>query len=240
MTLIQPRSGHRAGLDAALLQAVVPADAAGNAVDLGSGVGTVALSVAARVPGLRVTGVELSAELIACARRALAHPGNGAFAERVRFVQQDVTARRTLREAAGLEENSADWVLMNPPFDVAGTVRESPDPDRRFAHVAGLGALSDWCRTAAGLLKPGGHLGMIHRAAALDAILQALTGRFGDCRIVPVHPTRAAAASRVLILATGGSRAGLSLMPGLILHREDGRWTEEADLILHGERQIAL
>jgi tRNA1(Val) A37 N6-methylase TrmN6 len=187
-----------------------------------------------------VTGVELSPDLIGLARQALNHPDNSAFAERVRFVQQDVTARRTLREAAGLVENSADWVLMNPPFDVTGTVRASPDPDRRFAHVGEPGAFSDWCRTAAGLLKPSGRLGIIHRAASLDAILPALAGRFGNCRITPIHPSYAAPASRVLILATRGSRAGLQLMPQLVLHCEDGTWTEEADLILRGGRQIAL
>jgi tRNA1(Val) A37 N6-methylase TrmN6 len=203
-------------------------------------VGTVALSVAARVTGLHVIGVEVSPDLNACARQALSHPANSAFAERVRFIQQDVTARRILREAAGLAEGSADWVVMNPPFDVTGGVRESPDGDRRLAHVADPGALSDWCRTAAGLLKPGGRLGMIHRAAALDAILQALRGRFGDCRICPVHSFSGNPASRVLIRATRGSRAGLSLLPGLVLHRQDGRWTEEADSILRGEEQIAL
>ena len=240
VTLVQPRSGHRAGLDAALLQALLPADAAGHAVELGSGTGAVSFCIATRAPGLRVSGVEISAELVACAREALRHPGNAGFAARVRLVETDVTSRRTTREAAGLAEGSADWVAMNPPFDVEGSVRPSPDPARRFAHVAGPEALAEWCRSAAGLLRPGGQLAVIHRAAALPALLGALEDRFGDCRIKPVHPSRDAPASRVLVLARRGSRAGMRLMPGLVLHENGGSWAAEADAILRGERQVIL
>ena len=74
VVLLQPRKGHRAGLDAALLQALVPNDAHGLAIDLGTGVGTVALSLAARAPELRTAGVERDASLVALAQAALLRP----------------------------------------------------------------------------------------------------------------------------------------------------------------------
>jgi tRNA1(Val) A37 N6-methylase TrmN6 len=240
VTLIQPRTGHRAGLDAALLQALVPTDAQGHAIDLGTGAGTVALSLAARVPGLRVTGVEREAALIACAEAALRHPGNRGFADRVRFVAADVTERREARAALGLPDGSADWVVMNPPFDQAGTVSASPDPARRGAHVAALGGLEAWCRTAAGLLRPDGSLAIIHRAAALPQLFAALGGRFGYMRVLPVHPAQGAAASRVLVRAVRGSRAGIEIRPGLVLHEAGGAWTEAADAVLRGRAGLAL
>src|SRR5690606_33425109 len=58
VTVIQTREGHRAGLDAALLQALVPTDAAGFAVDFGTGVGTVAFCIAARAAELDVVGLD--------------------------------------------------------------------------------------------------------------------------------------------------------------------------------------
>jgi tRNA1(Val) A37 N6-methylase TrmN6 len=237
VALVQPREGHRAGLDAALLQALVPADAEGRAVDLGAGVGTVAFAVAARVPGLRVTAVEREAALVACARDALALPANAGFADRVNVVEGDVTASL---ETLGLAERSADWVLLNPPFDAAGKVRASPDQVRARAHVAEPGALAAWRRTAAALARPGGTLGLIHRAAALDEVLETLADGFGDIRILPVHPARDQPAGRILVRARRESRAGLQLLPGLALHRPGGAWTEEADAILRGRMALTL
>lgn len=240
VTLVQPRKGHRAGLDAALLQALVPNEATGCAVDLGTGAGPVAFAVAARAPALSAIGVEREPELIACARAALQRPENSGFAPRVRLLEADVTGRRDTREAAGLADGSADYVLMNPPYDRPGRVRPSPDPGRRRAHVADAGALAAWCRTAAGLSKPGGHLGLIHRAAALPEILDALAARFGDIRVLPVHPAPSSPANRVVVRARRGSRAGLQLMPGLVLHLADGSWTTQADEILRGRAELPL
>lgn len=237
---MQPRAGHRAGLDAALLQALVEPDAEGVAIDLGAGVGTVALSLAARAPGMRAIGVEREPALVACAQAALDAPGNAGVAERVRFVQADVALGGEARRQSGLADATADMVLMNPPFDTPATVRASPDPGRRSAHVAPAGSLEDWTRSAAGLLRPAGSLGLIHRAAALPAILAALERRFGDVRIRPVHATAAEPAIRVLVRATKGSRAGMRLLPGLVLHRPDRAWTQEADAILRGRTHIAM
>ena len=133
--LVQPVKGHRAGLDAALLQALVPGDAEGHAVDLGTGVGTVALSLAARVSGISAAGIERDASLVALARTALARPENAGFAHRVTIVEADVTALRAAAHPS-LAERSADWVLMNPPWDTPGRVRASPDAARRGAHMA--------------------------------------------------------------------------------------------------------
>ncbi len=234
VTLVQPRRGHRAGLDAALLQAVIPSEAAGHAVDLGAGAGTVAFSVAARAPALNVTGVERDPALVAAARQALARPENAGFADRVQIVEADATAGREERAAVGLPDRSADWALMNPPFDIFGRAHPSPEPARRAAHMAEPGALAAWCRSAAGLLRPGGVLGLIHRAEALGNVLEALGARFGDIRVLPVHPARDAAAARVVIRAVRGSRAALRLLPGLVLHRPGGAWSEEAEEILRG------
>jgi len=240
VTLLQPQGGHRAGLDAALLQALVPAMAAGHAVDLGTGAGTVALCLAARCPVLQVTGVERDAGLVAAAEMAREHPANAGFAGRLRFVQGDATARRAGREAMALPDGSADWVLMNPPFDAPGTVTASPDQARRAAHLADEGGLAAWTRTASALLNPGGRLAVIHRAAALPDLLAALAGRFGAAIVLPVHPSEGKPASRVLVRATRGSRGPLQLIRGLVLHGADGAWTAAADAILHGRAEIAL
>jgi tRNA1(Val) A37 N6-methylase TrmN6 len=239
VTLLQPQRGHRAGLDAALLQALVPEDASGLLVDMGAGVGTVAFSAAARAPALTAVALERDAGLLTLAAEALRLPENAGFASRVRLLQADAGDAGEVREALA-DVRAADWVVMNPPFDSPGRGRGSPDPGRLSAHMGDADLLQVWCRTAATLLRPGGRLGIIHRAEALAEVLEALPGPFGGIRILPAHPAEGAAATRILVRAELASRAPLSILPGLVLHRPGGAWTDEADAVLRGQAALAL
>ena len=88
-------------------------------------------------------------------------------------------------------------------------------------------------RTCAGLLRPGGRLGMIHRADALPGCLRVMERRFGAVAVRPVLARAGDPAIRVLISATKASRAPFSLLPPLVLHGPDGEFTPEAKA-LHG------
>lgn len=67
--LWQPKSGYRAGVDAVLLAASVPAQSGDRVLDLGCGVGAAALCLDARIGGLKLTGVELQENYAELARR---------------------------------------------------------------------------------------------------------------------------------------------------------------------------
>lgn len=236
--LIQPAHGHRAGLDAALLQALVPGNASGELVDLGTGCGAVAMAVAARAPALQVTGVDFDAGLLGMAGRALALPENALLADRVRWVLADIRSTRPAREAAGLSDNCADWVTMNPPFGISGQVRSSSSERRRKAHVGDETTLSGWIRTATGLLRPKGRLALIHRADALDNVLGELGRRFGAVSVRPVHPHDRKPATRILVTARLGSNAPLRLLPALVLHQPGGEWSSEVVPLLEGSKTL--
>jgi tRNA1(Val) A37 N6-methylase TrmN6 len=238
LTLLQPKKGHRAGLDAALLQALVPFDASGLLVDLGAGVGTVAFSAAARAPALSAIGVERDPGLAALCRDALALPDNAAFASRVRVVVADAGDLQAVRGALGSGPETASWVLMNPPFETPDRGRPSPDRRRRDAHVGDADLVDNWCRTAAGLLARGGTIGIVHRADAISTVLEALSAAFGGVSILPVHPAEGAVATRILVRAQRASRAPLRLLSGLVLHQTGGEWTSEADAVLRGQAAI--
>ena len=61
--LSQPKTGYRAGSDAILLAAAVPALAGQTVLDAGAGVGAVALCLASRVENVTVRGLERQVEL---------------------------------------------------------------------------------------------------------------------------------------------------------------------------------
>jgi tRNA1(Val) A37 N6-methylase TrmN6 len=235
LLLRQPRAGHRVGHDAILLAAATSARARAHAVDLGAGVGAAGLALARRIDGLSVTLVEIDPALAALAGENAARNGLG---ERVRATCLDVMAPAAAFAAAGLPPETADCVLMNPPFNAAQN--PSPDRDRRLAHVAANETLRVWLHTAARLLRPQAAVTLIWRADGLDAVLAALADGFGAVTLLPLHPKPGAAAIRVLARAVKGSRAPLALLPGFTLADATGKPTAEAQAVLRGTAVLAL
>ncbi|MCJ2015276.1 tRNA1(Val) (adenine(37)-N6)-methyltransferase [Methylobacterium sp. J-076] len=224
-----PRGAHRAGTDAILLAHLLSPRPGESLCDLGSGPGIAGLACATLRPGLSVTLVERDPDLAALAR---ANASLNALPAEV--IEADVLAPGRVRAAAGLHPDSFDCVLTNPPYFEAGRYRPSPDPAKASAHGFAAGGLEGWVRTCAGILRPGGRLGMIHRADALPGCLAVLAGRFGGIAVRPVHPRADDPAIRILVTAVKGSRAGFSLQPPLVLHRADGRFTPEAEALHRG------
>ena len=229
--VIQPRRGHRAGSDAVLLAAAVPARAAGRVLDVGAGVGVAGLCLLARVPGVAVTAVELDATLCALAAENAARNG---FAERFEVINADVTAPAKTLTAAGLKRERYDQVIANPPFHPEGAVRPAPDGARAVAHVMGGEGLAAWVRFFAAMAAPAALLTLIHRPECVGELLGLLDRRFGAIAVFPLFSKANEPATRIIVQARKGSRAGLTLLPGLVLHGEDGHYTEEAEAVLRG------
>jgi tRNA1(Val) A37 N6-methylase TrmN6 len=232
--LVQPRTGHRAGMDAMMLAAAVPSAFAGRLADFGAGAGAAGLAVLSRCPAAEVVLVERSAEMAGFAATTLAHPGNAHLGNRASVLTADVTLSGRARTQAGLADNSFDFVIMNPPFN-ASEDRATPDPLRRQAHVMEDGLFESWIRSAAAVAKPRGGLAVIARPEQLRDLLDALSGRFGDAEMLAVHPRPEAAAIRIVVRAALGARGKLSIRPPLMLHAKTGDGpSERTEMINNG------
>jgi tRNA1(Val) A37 N6-methylase TrmN6 len=220
----QPQTGFRSGLDAVMLAAAVPATAGQSVLELGSGAGTAGLCLAARVPGLALTGVEIDESLVALARDNAA--ANGAAAT---FTAADIFA---LPPAL---KRDFDQVFANPPFHGEGQV--SPDAARAAALMDG-GTLQDWLKLGLQRTVSGGFFTAILRADRLNEALAALPDK-GVCAF-PLWPRAGEAPKRVIVQARKGSAAPFALLPGLVLHQPDGSWTDEADAVLRRGTALAL
>lgn len=219
----QPRRGrHRAGLDAVYLAAALPDGTRGHVIDLGAGVGTAGFCAAARLRDIRVTLVEIDATVLELAREGLADPANAQFAERISLLEADITAKGSLRHAAGLTPSLADHVIMNPPYYEADRFRASPSSARAGAHMLDDRGLEPWAKTATDLVREGGSLTVIFRADGLRELLNVLQGRFGAVDVIPLRPRPDAPATRVLVRAIRASKAPMQLLPGFVLHEGDG------------------
>jgi tRNA1(Val) A37 N6-methylase TrmN6 len=233
LRLRQPLRGHRAGHDAILLAAATEVLPGERVVEFGAGVGAAGFAVARRIDRVGLTLVEIDEDLAALARENAAL--NGIACD---VVVLDVAAKGEAFSAAGLAPDTADRVLMNPPFNDPVRHQPSPDRERRTAHEARSSTLEMWVHAARRLLKPGGTLTLIWRAEALIEVLAALGRGFGGIAILPVHPKSDAAAIRMLVKAEKGSGAPLALLPGFVLNGDDGKPTAEAERVLKGEETL--
>lgn len=223
--LLQPATGYRAGLDAALLAAAVQATAGQRVIEAGCGAGAVLMQLAARRPGLDLTGLEREPAMAGLARRNTAL--NKAQAE---VITGDVAAGfKTLNLAP------FDWAVANPPFfDDAGALR-APAPGKRAAWMADDG-LAAWTRFLLKAVREGGRIVVIHRADRLADLLALLGDKAGSFAIRPIHAHADEPAKRVLVQAIKTGKAPLRLLPPLILHDRGGaKHTAETEAILRGE-----
>jgi tRNA1(Val) A37 N6-methylase TrmN6 len=223
----QPVRGFRSGLDAVMLSAAVPASAGDESLELGSGAGAASLCLAARVADCSVVGLEIDSALVEIANANAR--ANGADA-RVRFVAGDALALPDI-----LRRGFAH-VFANPPFH-DGDGETSPDAARELALRDG-GRLADWFAAGMKRVVSGGTFTAIVRADRLAEALTALPER--GVAIFPLWPRVGEPAKRVILQAAKGSRAPTSLLPGLVLHQADGRYTLEADAILREGCSLAL
>ena len=240
LCILQPASGYRAGIDAVLLAATVTLrdDKPQAVLDVGTGVGTVGLCVAHRNPAARVTMVESEKQLANLAQRNIAAND---LCNRVRAICADVTAPASTLRDVGLDQESFDLVLANPPYhdDKSGTAAASPL--KQTAHAMNENGLDDWLRFITRMLKPGGKATLIHKADALDRVISAIGNRLGGLMICPVYPRADQPANRILVRGTKGSRAGLKVLPGLILHTTNtNEFTPQLQAILRNGAGLDL
>lgn len=228
--LRQPARGYRAGMDAALLAATCPALPGERVMEAGCGAGAVLMQVAARRPGVILTGLERDQ---AMAELATDNAALNGWADRIHVRRGDVAAGFRALELAPF-----DWAISNPPFfDDPGALR-APAPGKRGAWMADDG-LQAWTGFLLKAVKEGGRIVMIHRAERLADILALLGDKAGSFAVRPVHPYADEPARRVLVHAVKTGRAPLRLLPPLILHdRNGGKHSAEAEAILRGEAEI--
>ncbi len=192
----QPSGGFRAGHDTVLLAAAVPAENGSVALELGSGVGIASLCLAARVPGVRIIGIEIDPELV---RLANDNAARNTVADRVSFVIGDAGAdldASTLQSTSPLrggrtavahqresgsgggplpEDASFDHVFFNPPFH-PDSAHSSPVAARDRATRDLSDAVRTWTGRALSLVRDGGTVTAIVRADRVDDILDGARG----------------------------------------------------------------
>jgi len=227
--LRQPAKGYRVAIDPILLAAAAPAAPGDRVLDLGAGVGAAALCLAARVGQCRIDCLEAQQAL---ARLAAENVSANTLDARIIVHVGDLR-----RPPPDLPRNGFDLVMTNPPYLAAAQADAQPDQSKRRATVDELG-LEAWIDAALRFLKPRGRLVVVHRADRLDELVAAIGGRCGELAVIPLWPRAGQPAKRVIVRARKAVRSPAQLLPGLVLHGEDGKFTAEAEAILRAGARL--
>ena len=188
--------------------------------ELGCGTGVCSLLLADHKKADRIVAYELQDEL---ARAAAENVQKNELGEIIFVKQADI---RTLAR-----EERFDTVVANPPYlKVSG--KTSPDAAKAVARQEFFGGVADFCACASRLLTDGGRFYCVYRPDRLSELFAALKeNRFEPKLMTLVHHTLTAEASMVLIEAKKGASPSMRVTRPLILRKDNGEMTDDAQKI---------
>jgi release factor glutamine methyltransferase len=150
-------------------------------IDVGTGSGAIALSLAHELPQAEVTATDISTAALAVARRNAERLGVDG---RVRFVESDVLA-------ALPGEGRFDLIVSNPPYvalseadKVQAIVKDYEPLGAVFAGEDGLSVIERLIPQAAIALRPGGWL-MIEIGYSMAEAVTSLLGKWHEAGVIP-------------------------------------------------------
>jgi tRNA1(Val) A37 N6-methylase TrmN6 len=224
VVLRQPREGLRAGHDAVLLAAAVPARPGEPVLELGCGTGAAFLCLAARVPGVVVTAVEREPELAALARENAVLNG---LADRVTVIEGDI-ADPALRRALPRVAHG----FANPPFWASGS---APPAALRRAATHAEAPLAAWATCLAAALRHRGSGTLILPASRMAEGLRGLgDAGFGSLALLPLRPRAGLPAKRVILAGRRGGKGPDRVLAGLALHAGEAHGPAAAAILRDG------
>ena len=148
--LFQLRDGHRFSTDDILTAwyGTSWCSTAQTALDLGSGIGTVGMISAWRLPGAKFVTVEAQSDSIALANKSARYNG---LTDRYEIRAGDFRDAGILRR-----DEKFDLITGSPPYFPLGAGVESEHPQKLACRFELRGTVADYCSTAAKHLASGG------------------------------------------------------------------------------------
>lgn len=228
LQLHQVEGGFKTSIDAVLLAAACPARGGHHILDLGCGVGSAGLCVLTRINDTHLTGLDIQPDHIDAAHQ---NASLNKFPERSVFKCTDIR---------DFHDGGFDHVICNPPYEEAGEHLISPSAKNATArgHLDKDITIEDWVKCAFNSVKSGGSFTIIHKAAKTQAIIRALGKSFGATEIIPLWPKAGKEAKRVVIRTIKHRKSPSHLHAGLVLHNNDGTYTEAANAILRNQEAL--
>jgi tRNA1(Val) A37 N6-methylase TrmN6 len=230
VTLYQPKVGFRIGMDSILLASSVYKYS--KCIEFGAGSGIILVYLSKKFPNSKIIGIEKSRELVELAKINLEE--NKIINSSAEVIQKNLYDSSFLKN----NNNEFDRVIMNPPYFSPNKVLQSKNISKasaRYEHD-----INKWFKAAYKKLKHRGFLNFVYRTENLDSVLSNLYPMWGDIKIYPLWPKKNVKSKLMIIQARKNIKSGVQILPGLILHNNDGSYTKTCNSILNYESSIEL
>lgn len=208
------------GMDAVLLSGFARIKPEEKVLDMGTGTGIIPILLSAKTKAAHLTGLEIQPESADMARRSVQLND---LESRISIVEGDIKRATELFGKAAF-----DVVTCNPPYMIGQHGLQNPDAPKAIARHELLCTFEDVAREAAGLLRPGGKLYLVHRPFRLAEIIATLLAyKLEPKRMQMVHPFIDKEPNMVLIEASRGGNPRMTVEPPLIVYQSPGVYTPE-------------
>ncbi|MDR2646380.1 MAG: methyltransferase [Holosporaceae bacterium] len=218
--LLQPKNGYRVAIDPIILASFIKLAAHQRILDVGCGVGTIALILKKREYSAEITALDMDAEMC-----QICEQNSHINSLPLNIINVGIENHEFSRE------KSFDQVVTNPPFFKKESSRVSES--KKWANVETIN-LSNWIQCCFRMLKNNGILSMVHRASRLDEILGVLRG-IGSVQIIPIYPKSNREANRVVVQVIKSRKSEMKILPGIVAHQDNGAYTDVLFQMLSGE-----
>jgi tRNA1Val (adenine37-N6)-methyltransferase len=167
--IFQYAKGHRYSTDDVLTAwyGTTHAPRVARAADLGSGIGSVALISAWRLPGATFCTVEAQEMSIRLARKTMAFNG---LTPRFTLYQGDLRDESVLANEAPF-----DLVTGSPPYFPPGTATRAGHEQAVPARIEVRGSVADYAQAASRILAPGGLFAFVFPTLQMERVFAALS-----------------------------------------------------------------
>tara|TARA_B100000700_G_scaffold231025_1_gene255612 strand:+ start:150 stop:896 length:747 start_codon:yes stop_codon:yes gene_type:complete len=228
--LYQPKVGFRVGIDSILLASSI--NKYSKCMEFGSGSGIILVYLSKRFPSSKILGIEKNIDLVNLAKNNLKI--NKITKSSAEVLQSNLGDDIFLRN----NNNTFDRIVMNPPYFSPEKVIMSKNITKASSRYEF--DVNKWFTAAYKKLKPKGFLNFIFRTENLDLVLNNLYPKWGDIKIYPLWPKKNIKSKLMIVQAKKNAKSGVQILPGLVLHNNDGSYTKACENILDYKNFIKL
>lgn len=223
LKIIQETDGFCFGIDSILLSDFAKNIKKNSKVaDLGTGTGIIGLLLCKKTNLAEMTGIEIQEDVANMAERSIKLNN---LEEKFRIINSNINE---IFSRKLLEKNVFDVVVMNPPYKEVGTGEINENEKKIISRHEIKANLSDFIKTASGLLKDKGELYIVHKPERMPDIIQKLReNKIEPKELRVVYSNKNSEASLILIKAVKGGKKFLKIDRPLYIYNESGKYSDE-------------
>lgn len=224
--IIQSREVFSFSIDAILLAYFATVPKKGEIVDLCSGNGVIPLLLS-QMTKATIYGVEIQDRLVDMSLRSIEINN---LSNKINIINENIKEAPKL-----LGKDKFDLVTVNPPYMKLSGQDKNSNMHFAIARHEILTDLRDVINISSQLLKVGGKLAMVHRAARFADIIMFLRNeKLEPKRVRFVHSNKAKEANMVLVEAIKYGGTEMHVLPPLLIYKDKEKYSDEVYQMYYG------